>query len=190
MKKQLLLFVCLLSALTASAYDAEINGVYYDFDYSAKEVKVAYSPQYTGSVTIPETVTYNDVTYSVTSIGLSAFYNCTGLTSVTIPNSVTIIDENAFNGCSGLTSVTIPNSVTSIGWWAFHGCSGLTSIVVSEGNLLYDSRDNCNAIIETATNTLITGCQNTTIPNSVTCIGEYSQEIKDETNVEIIPVSA
>ena len=167
MKKQLLLFVCLLSALTASAYDAEINGVYYDFDYSAKEVKVAYSPQYTGSVTIPETVTYNDVTYSVTSIGLSAFYNCTGL-----------------------TSVTIPNSVTSIGWWAFHGCSGLTSIVVSEGNLLYDSRDNCNAIIETATNTLITGCQNTTIPNSVTCIGEYSQEIKDETNVEIIPVIA
>ena len=114
------------------------------------------------SVTIPN---------SVTSIGEWAFKGCSSLTSVTIPNSVTSIGKWAFNGCSSLTSVTIPNSVTSIGIGAFAGCSSLTSIVVESGNTMYDSRENCNAIIETASNTLIAGCQSTTIPNSVTSIG-------------------
>ena len=82
------------------------------------------------------------------------------------------IGEYAFYACSGLTSVEIPNSVTSIGDYAFDGCSGLTSIVVKGGNAKYDSRENCNAIIETATNTLVVGCKNTIIPNSVTSIGE------------------
>ncbi len=136
------------------------------------------------SVTIPN---------SVTSIGNGEFYQCSSLTSVTIPNSVTSIDYDAFSGCSALTSVTIPNSVTSIGWTAFYGCSGLTSVTipnsvtsiggsafsnctsltsltVASGNTKYDSRENCNAIIETASNTLITGCKNTIIPNSVTSI--------------------
>ena len=108
---------------------------------------------------------------SVTSIGRSAFSDCTGLTSITIPNSVTSIGEFAFSGCTGLTSVTIGNSVTSIGWDAFRGCTGLTSIVVESDNIVYDSRNNCNAIIETATNTLIQGCKTTIIPNSVTSIG-------------------
>ena len=154
-----------------------------------------YYDEYMGSVTIPSTVTYNGTTYSVTSIGNYAFAwcssltsvtignsvtsigeyafeGCSGLTSITIPNSVTSIGSSAFSGCKGLTSITIPNSVTSIGSSVFYGCSGLTSIVVEEGNTVYDSRDNCNAIIKTATNTLIIGCQNTTIPNSVTSIGE------------------
>ena len=108
---------------------------------------------------------------SVTSIGKSVFAYCKGLISVTIGNSVTSIGDEAFYLCSGLTSITIPNSVTSIGYGAFGGCSGLTSIVVEEGNTMYDSRENCNAIIETASNTLITGCKNTIIPNSVTSIG-------------------
>ena len=115
------------------------------------------------SITIPN---------SVTSIGNSAFCFCTGLTSITIPNSVTSIGNWAFYGCSGLTSITIPNSVTSIGNSAFNGCSGMTSIVVEKGNKTYDSRENCNAIIETASNKLIAGCKNTFIPNSVTSIGE------------------
>ena len=105
------------------------------------------------------------------SIGNSAFFHCSGLTSVTLGNSVTSIGDYAFGGCSGLTSITIPNSVTSIGNYAFNGCSGLTSITVESSNSNYDSRDNCNAIIETATNTLIAGCNNTVIPNSVTSIG-------------------
>ncbi len=96
------------------------------------------------------------------------------MTSVTIPNSVTSIGERAFYKCTGLTSVTIPNSVTSIGDRAFGSCSGLTSIKVESGNSVYDSRENCNAIIETATNTLISGCKNTIIPKSVTYIGDYA----------------
>ena len=117
------------------------------------------------SVTIPNTVT---------SIGTNAFLNCTSLTSVIIPNSVTTIGNSAFSVCTSLTSVTIPNSVKSIGKRAFASCKALNSIIVEKGNTQYDSRDNCNAIIESNTNTLIVGCQNTVIPNSVTCIGEYA----------------
>ena len=115
------------------------------------------------SITIPN---------SVTSIGGFAFEGCSGLTSITIPNSVTSIGDYAFYVCSGLTSITIPNSVTSIGSYAFSDCSGLTSITVEKGNTKYDSRDNCNAIIETNTNKLIAGCKNTIIPNSVMSVGE------------------
>ena len=108
----------------------------------------------------------------VTTIGYSAFYKCTGLTSITIPNTVTSIGQYAFDGCSGLTSITIPSSVTSIDYYAFSGCSGLTSIVVDSNNTTYDSRNNCNAIIKTSTNELVAGCKNTVIPNTVTSIGQ------------------
>ena len=109
---------------------------------------------------------------SVTSIGDRAFSSCNRLTSIVIPNSVTSIGDRAFSYCSGLTSIDIPNSVTAIGYHAFYYCTGLTSIVVESGNPRYDSRNNCNAIIETASNTLIVGCNNTMTPNSVTAIGD------------------
>ena len=111
---------------------------------------------------------------SITKIGKNAFLACKGLTSINIPNSVINIDEYAFFACDNLKSITIPKSVTNIGYRAFNSCSGLTSIQVESGNTVYDSRDNCNAIIKTADNTIVFGCQNTTIPNSVTGIGELA----------------
>ncbi len=176
-----------ISGTTVSVtYPYYYDGYYDDYYYNCTKPS--------GNLVIPSTVTNNGTTYSVTSIGNHAFCDCSGLTSVTIPNSVTSIGERAFSGCSGLTSVTIgnsvtsiggsafsgcigltsvtiPNSVTSIGYGAFFVCSGLTSIDVENGNTVYDSRNGCNAIIETATNILIAGCKNTSIPNSVTSIG-------------------
>ena len=138
------------------------------------------------SVTLPESVTsiWNDAFYgcssltsitlpeSVAGIGSSAFGGCSSLTSITLPESVASIGSHAFYGCSSLTSITIPASVTSIGVPAFIGCTSLVSVVVAKGNAKYDSRDNCNGIIETSTNTLIVGCSHTTIPKTVTSIGQ------------------
>ena len=98
---------------------------------------------------------------------------CTGLTSITIPNSVTSLGVFCFYGCTGLTSITIPNYVTSLGIECFAYCTRLESIEVESGNKFYDSRENCNAIIETSSNTMIAGCKNTKIPNSVTSLGGY-----------------
>ena len=85
-----------------------------------------------GALVIPDSVTHNGTTYAVTTIGQYAFYGCTGLTSVTIPDAVTSIGQNAFYGCTGLTYVTIPDAVTSIGKWAFGGCCGLTSVTIPD----------------------------------------------------------
>ena len=110
----------------------------------------------------------------VTSIESSTFYNCSSLTSVTISESVTSIGNIAFEGCSGLISIYIPDSVISINHTAFNGCTRLECITVDEKNTVYDSRENCNAIIETEKNELISGCKNTAIPESVTSIGSFA----------------
>ena len=109
---------------------------------------------------------------SVYGIGREAFHGCTSLKSIVIPNSVQSIQEKAFDGCSSLTDIVIPDSVKDIGREAFGGCSELGNITVDKDNKKYDSRDNCNAIIETESNTLILGCASTVIPNSVTGIGD------------------
>ncbi len=114
------------------------------------------------SVVIPDTII---------AIGDYAFEECSSLVSVTIPNSVKSIGEGAFFECVSLTSIMIPNSVINIGEIAFVYCSSLANMTVEVGNTIYDSRNNCNAIIETATNKLIAGCKNTTIPTNVTSIG-------------------
>ncbi|MBR5640376.1 MAG: leucine-rich repeat protein [Muribaculaceae bacterium] len=228
MKKILTLLAILLAfSVNVFAYDFKVDGICYDINEDGKSVTVTFESSedhftknysnLSGNIVIPENVVNDGKSYLVTSIGQSAFYSCSGLTTMTIGNSVTSIDERAFCDCSGLTSVSIgksvtsigigafylcknlnsvtipnsvtsigngafsdcsnltsvviPKSVTSIGHGAFVGCNGLTLIVVENGNSKYDSRSNCNAIIETESNTLITGCNNTIIPNSVTTIG-------------------
>ena len=260
----------LLLPMAANAYDAEINGIFYNLDNKNKTAELTYqyefqtmTDNYPDPVTIPQTVTYNGVEYNVTAIGEGAFANCTTLRTINIPSSVTTIGRNAFRncsnlksidipnsvtsieaytfyGCSSLQTITIPNSVTSIGYNVFYGCSSLqsiiipnsvasignnvfidcsslqsitipnsvtsigsnafigcsslqtiaipnsvtnignelfaycnalNSIIVEDGNAIYDSRNNSNAIIETKSNTLICGCKNTIIPNNITNIG-------------------
>ena len=135
MKKLFLLFVVFVATTSLWAEQFEVDGIYYNY-LGDNNVAVtykgsssgAYNNEYSGEVIIPSTVTYKGTTYSVTSIGNSAFYDCSSLTSVTIPESVTSIGESAFLECTSLTSITIPDSMTSIGWYAFSECSALTSI--------------------------------------------------------------
>ena len=185
MKKFFLSMMLLALPLLASAYDCQVDGIYYNLIPKGNVAEVTSGDtKYSGSVTIPEKFTYEGVEYSVTSIGSSAFYYCSGLTSVTIPNSVTIIGNDAFYKCSGLTSVTIPNSVTSIGEDAFSGCSGLTSVTIPNSVTYIGSYafHNCSGLTSvTIPNSVTTigsgafyGCSgltSVTIPNSVTSIG-------------------
>jgi hypothetical protein len=187
-----------------SAYDfSAINGdgvtIYYNYDGDGVSVtsKDENYNSYSGEVRIPSLVSYSAQEYSVigigdnafrscrdltsieipsgvTSIGDYALYYCEGLASLIIPSNVLSIGDYAFAGCTGLTSIEIPSSVTSIGEGAFGGCSGLSTITVATGNTKYDSRNNCNAIIETNGNKLVAGCNNTIIPSSVTSIGVYA----------------
>ena len=123
--------------------------------------------------------------YTLNSIGEYAFDKCTNLKSVKLPDNLKKIDKYAFSYCNALKSIVIPKSVNSIYWYRvsssgetiiyycnpFIGCNSLESIVVESGNDSFDSRDNCNAIIEKSTNTLVSGCKNTVIPNSVRILG-------------------
>lgn len=312
--------MAMILPITAAAYDFEVDGIYYR--RSGNNAIVTYKTytgvssnpyynEYSGDLVIPETVTWEDKTYTVTaigdyayyrtadvtsvtlpntitSIGKYAFFECTGITELNLPNTLATIDKCAFQSCSGLTSITIPQGVTSIGensfhnctsakilnfnaincedfpgivnTWPFdganyneinigegvtripayfaynsmsitsltipnsvtyigtfafyyslnlrthlhipssvtfigetalHGCPYLTGITVDENNPVYDSRDNCNAIIETATNTLINGCTYTIIPNTVTAISDYAfmQNFNNEHTLLVVPNS-
>ena len=187
MKKHFLLILLLASVLQSakaqnydfSAMTAEGETLYYkitDIDNHYVSVVPPTGSSWTGytkptgSVTIPSSVTNGGTTYSVTAIGNDAFYKCSSLTSATIPTSVTSIGNTVFFGCTSFASLAIPASVTSIGSQVFTNCPSLATMTVEEGNTIYDSRNNCNALIETATNTLIAGTKNTVIPNTVTSI--------------------
>ena len=134
---------------------AQLDGIWYRLLLESRQASVVSNPdgatKYTGDISVSSAVTFDGLMCSVTSIG-----------------------ERAFSGCSNLTAITLPEGVTSIGVDAFSGCSGLTSIVVAEGNTVYDSREDCNAIIVTGTNALVLGCSTTVIPEGVTSIGRYA----------------
>ncbi len=202
MKKNLLLLFLMtfIGIFSAQAIDfSVVNDSGYTISYNildadAQTVAVADASPITGNLEIPATVTYNGTTYTVTEIAYSglryghftsivlpntitaidryALYGNESMTSCVLPSSLTSVGENAFSHCGAMTSFVIPASLTSIGDNAFNRCVNITSIVVEEGNPVYDSRDNCNAIVETATNTIITGCKTTVIPATVTSIGQ------------------
>ena len=243
-----------MAGINAFAYDIAVDNadgvtIYYNYYNEGKELEVTFRNNsnnenaYVDNVVIPEEVTYMNRTRKVTSIGDHAFYYCSRLTSVTIPNSVTSIGSFAFRDCSRLTSVTIPNSVTIINNNAFYLCVALKSLILEDGteelnlqtlskspaefsgcpieylyygrntqlnnhydtfsgkpiktlvigsyitstpslnsenlksiivkddNEILDSREDCNAIINSISNELIKGCSTSTIPNTVTSIG-------------------
>ena len=190
MKKLSLLVTAflLLCSTTTFAETVVIDGITYDVVAKAKVATVIESETgYSGDIVIPETVEYNDITYSVTSIGNYAFSGCYRLTRVVIPNSVTSIGNSAFSGCDGLTRVEIPNSVTSIGAFAFSGCYGLTSVVIpnSVTSIGNDAFNGCSGLTSIEIPNSVTSigyeafynCSKLTsveIPNSVTSIGNYA----------------
>ncbi len=126
--------------------------IYYNYINNNTEAEVTYKNygSYSGTVNIPKTVEQNGQTLNVTSIGEYAFYNCSSLTSITIPNSVTSIGNSAFQGCSSLTSITIPNSVTGIADHVFKNCSNLTSVTIGKSvtSIGMYAFEECNSLAE------------------------------------------
>lgn len=150
-------------------------GLYETFRY-AYDVENVLLPE--GLISIGSEAFYNcrklttiTIPQSVTNIGLRAFYACTNLRSITLPDALESIEYWAFGGCTSIKSVVIPKGAKEIDNSVFRNCPNLTSIVVSEDNPIYDSRENCNAIIHTSANELILGNHSSTIPNTVRRIG-------------------
>ena len=164
MKKFFLVLTLLCLSLSAWAYEAEVNEIFYNLDKVNRTATVTkYNNVYSGDVVIPGTVTYNGITYSVTSLGDYCFGGCYWLTSITIPNSVTSLGEECFAGSRSLTSIILGNSVKSLGNYCFWGCSSLTSITIP--NSVTSLGDGCFYDCSSLTSI--------TIPNSVTSLGSY-----------------
>ena len=185
MRKLFTLLLAVAAGVGTMFASTLIGDLYYNLNDESQTAEVADNYGVGGEIIIPSNVTYNEVEYSVTSIGNEAFRNCTGLTSVTIGNSVTSIGEWAFRNCSGLTSVTIGNSVTSIGELAFRDCTSLTSVTIGNSvtrigeYVFYDCIHLTSITIPNSVTSIgnfafgdCTGLTSVTIPNSVTSIGE------------------
>ena len=156
------LILSVIFSISASAYDVEVDGIYYLIPKRNVAIVTSGDKEYSGDITIPSSIKVNESEYTVREIKEYTFAGCSGLTSITIPNSVTSIEKYTFSNCSSLTSVTIPNSVTSIGKSAFNRCSSLTSVTIpnSVTSIGEAAFYNCS------------GLTSVTIPNSVTSIDE------------------
>lgn len=187
----ILLLLLLFLGIGRLSASVKIDGIYYELDSRTLTASVTevYSgnTNYAGNISIPENIIYDEKKYSVTSIGGYAFWYCTDLTSITIPNSVTSIGERAFLNCTGLTSITIPNSVTSIGDYAFERCTGLTSLIIPNSvtsigvEAFYYCIDLTSLTISSSITSISYGafscCKSLTsitIPNSVTSIEDFA----------------
>ena len=185
----LILLIFSASHVLADKFVCTVGGISYSVNTTNKTASVVsnYYGAYSGNIIIPETIIYDNTTYSVTSIGEDAFYGCSGLTSAIIGNSVKSIGESAFDSCSGLTSVTIGNSVKSIGEGAFRYCSGLTSVTIPNSVTFIgeDAFSDCSGLTSVTIGNSVTsigqeafcGCSgltSVTIGNSVTSIGEIA----------------
>ena len=194
MKKFFTVLLAALCSLSVWAHDFKVGTVYYKI-LADDKVEVtyrgayyeSYANEYYGSIIIPEAVTYDGKTYAVTSIGNCTFFNCSSLTSITIPNSVTSIGSSAFSGCSGLTSITIPNTVKSVGSSAFYNCSGLTSVIIGNSVKSIESYtfQYCSSLTSITIPNIVksigfaafhgcTGLTSIIIPNSVKSIGTFA----------------
>ncbi len=199
-KKLFTALLALFTSLPMSAYDFIVDGVAYNVT-SAEEQTVEVTAGdgngfYHDNVIIPPTVMFDEITYTVTAIDERAFYFSL-ITSISLPITIRLIKGNCFYYCNQLKSLTIPEGVETIQNWAisdckllesvslpstlndfgvsnFQYCKNLRTVTVAPDNPIYDSRDDCNAIIDTKTNTLHRGCAGTTIPNTVTAIDKYS----------------
>ena len=176
-----LLAVCIVSLQAFCQETFTVGDLKYTIiSSSSKVVSVsAVNSSISGSVIIPESVTYEGISYRVGVIGEQGFYECNGITSIVIPNSITTIAFAAFTDCIGLSSVTIPNSVTGIGSGAFWGCSGITSIVIPNTvtNIGASVFKNCS------------GLTSITLPNTLTSIGDNMFENCSSLSTVIIPSS-
>ena len=140
MQKIFLLLTLLCLSLSARAHDAEVDGIFYNLDAANKTATVTFKgdneysfDEYSGAVVIPETVTYNGITYSVTTLGRYCFSGCSSLTSITIPNSVTSLGHSCFRDCRSLTSIYMSRSTPpSTGDWIFYDTPLETVYVVDE----------------------------------------------------------
>ena len=159
-----------VNAMYAQTFNIKVGDIYYKFDTINQTAMASYRGMsyfynnYSGDLTIPASVTYNEKSYRVVAIDGCAFFNCPNLTSLSMPNSIKSIGSGAFSNCSGLTSITIPDSVTSIGSEAFKYCSGLTSITIPDNVTRIEEYTFCNC----------SGLTSAVIGDSITVIGDYA----------------
>ncbi len=202
MKKRVMLWLLALvmvPIMSQANVTTTINGINYELNttnYTATVLKYTSGSKYSGDIVIPETVKYSKKDYTVSMIDFMAFYDCDGMTSLSIPNTVYFINRSAFQQCTGLksielpsslrylysafeqctglTSIHIPASVFMIENGCFYGCTGLTEMTVDSENEYYESPAGSNCIIKKETKELVAGCKATVIPDDVLSIGDYA----------------